>query len=124
MSSIASSPALSAFDEIAPKQETDHSREQTRTFADIAKTASMPTKISNKPTNAWPAVKSKTHGTTNAWSNKDEEALSTKTHNKSTNAWPSVKSGMCSSIPGTSFNEDETKPYVSEGKSHRPDRRY
>ncbi|XP_077268274.1 E3 ubiquitin-protein ligase RNF10 isoform X1 [Temnothorax americanus] len=114
-SSVASSPASSAFDEIAPKQETDYSREQTRTFADIAKTSTMPTKMSNKPVNAWPVVKSKTHSSTmNAWSNKDEEVLSTRMCNKSTNAWPSVKPRMCSDAPGTSFNEDEKKPYVSE----------
>jgi hypothetical protein len=114
MSSIASSPSLSAFDDIVPKQETDHSREQTRTFADIAKTSTMPTKISNKPVNAWPAMKSKTHAsTTNAWHNKDEEVTSTSSH-KSTDAWPSVKPRICSDTPGTSFNEDEKKPYVSE----------
>lgn len=109
---------MSAFDEIAPKQETDHSREQTRTFADIMKTSTMLTKTSNKSTNAWPVVRSKTHpGTTNAWFNKNEEVLSTKIH-KSTNAWPSVKSGMLSDTPGTSFNEDGNKSYVSEGESH------
>lgn len=109
---LSSSPALSAFDEIAPKQETDHSREQTRTFADITKTSTMLTNTSNKSTNAWPVVRSKTHpGTTNAWFNKNE-VLSTKIH-KSTNAWPSVKSGM-SDTPGTSFNEDGNKSYVSE----------
>ncbi|XP_018392986.1 PREDICTED: RING finger protein 10 isoform X2 [Cyphomyrmex costatus] len=115
MSSIASSPTLSAFDEIASKQETDHLREQTRTFADIAKTSTMSTKMSNKSTNAWPVVRPKTHsGTTNACFNKDEEVL-TKTH-KSTNAWPSVKSEMFACTPGTSFNEDEKKTYVSEAK--------
>lgn len=122
MSSIASSPALSASDEIAPKQEIDHSREHIRahpSFADI--TAKGPTKTSNKPADAWPTVKSKMHpSTTNAWST-DEEVLSTKTH-KSTNAWPPVKSSMSSDTPGTSFNEDERKPYVSEGKSQCPDR--
>lgn len=113
MSSVASSPALSSFDEIAPKQETDHSREQTRTFADIAKTSAMPTK-SNKSADAWPTVKSKTHsGTANAWFNKDEEVMSTKTQ-KSTDAWPSVQSEMFSGTPSTSFNEDEKKPDVSE----------
>jgi len=119
LSNIASSPALSAFDEIASKQETDYSREQTRTFADITKISTMPTRMS-KYANAWPTVKSKHSGTTNAWSNKDEEVLSTKTH-KSTNAWPSVKSGMCSGTSGSSFNEDGNKPYVSEGKSYCPD---
>ncbi|XP_011632551.1 RING finger protein 10 [Pogonomyrmex barbatus] len=114
-SSIASSPALSAFDEIAPKQEIDHSREQTRTFADIMKLSSMSTKMSNKSINAWPAVTSKMHsGTTSAWSGKDEEkALLTKAH-KSTNAWPPVKSSTCIGTPGTSSNEDEKKSCVSE----------
>ncbi|EGI70202.1 PREDICTED: RING finger protein 10 isoform X1 [Acromyrmex echinatior] len=115
MSSIASSPpALSAFEEIAPKQETDHSREQTRTFADITKRIStMPTKMSNKSANAWPVVRSKTYSdTTNACFNRDEEVLS-KTH-KSTNAWPPVKSGIFAGTPGTSINEDGKKTYVSE----------
>lgn len=121
MSSIASSSALSAIDEIVPEQETDHSREQTRTFADITKTLTMSTKMSNKSVNAWPAVRSKTHSnTTNAWFNKDE--VLSKTCNKSTNAWPSVKSSVSSDTPSTSFNEDEKKPYVCEGKLHYPDR--
>ncbi|XP_011168526.1 RING finger protein 10 isoform X1 [Solenopsis invicta] len=116
MSSIASSPALSASDEIVPKQEIDfeHSREHTRahpSFADI--TAKARTKMPNKPADAWPTVKSKHSSATNAWSNKDEEVLSTKT-SKSTNAWPPVQSSMPSDTPGTSFNEDEKKPYVSE----------
>lgn len=121
MSSIASSPALSAFDEIVSKQETDHSREQTRTFADITKTSTMPTKMSNKSANTcqWPAMTPKHSNMTNAWFNKDEEVLSTKIH-KSANAWQPVKSS--SDIPGTSFNEDEKKQYVSEGKLHCSDR--
>ncbi|XP_011863235.1 PREDICTED: RING finger protein 10 isoform X2 [Vollenhovia emeryi] len=115
ISSIASSPASSAFDEIAPQQETDLSRDQARTFADIMKKSTVLTKMSNKSVDAWPAVKSKTHSSTsNACFNKDEEVLSIKIDNKSTNAWPSVASSMCSDTPGTSFNEDEKKPYVSE----------
>ncbi|KAL0129286.1 hypothetical protein PUN28_004175 [Cardiocondyla obscurior] len=112
LSSITSIPAVTAFEEITPKQETDYSREQnTRTFADIAKKSTMPMK-SSKSADAWPTVTSKAHSsTTNAWSN--EEILSVKSH-KSTNAWPSVSSSMCSSTPSTSFNEDEKKPYVSE----------
>ncbi|GAB1867650.1 E3 ubiquitin-protein ligase RNF10 [Camponotus japonicus] len=120
-SSIASSPPLSAFDEI-PKQETDHpSHGQTRTFADITKKlpSTMPIKTYNKSTNAWPSVKSRKsnrEGTTS--SNKDEEEaspkLATKTHDKPANAW-SVKSKTYSATTGTSSsNEDERKPDVSE----------
>lgn len=123
-SSIASSPPLSAFDEI-PKQETDHpSHGQTRTFADITKKlpSTMPIKTYNKSTNAWPSVKSRKsnrEGTTS--SNKDEEEaspkLATKTHDKPANAW-SVKSKTYSATTGTSSsNEDERKPDVSERKS-------
>ncbi|XP_012536318.1 RING finger protein 10 [Monomorium pharaonis] len=112
MSSVASSPALSASDEFVPKQETDYSHEHPRahpSFADI--TAAKASKFAD----AWPTVNSKMpSNTTNAWSNKDEEVLSsTKTH-KCTGAWPSVKSCMSSDTPGTSFNEDEKKPYSSE----------
>lgn len=120
VSSIASSPALSAFDEITPKQETDYSHEQTRTFADM--TSTMSTKVSNKSIDAWPIVKSKTHSSmTNAWSNKDEEVLATTTQKSVVNVWSSVKS-KCSDIPSTSFNEDEKKQCASEGKWHYSDR--
>ncbi|XP_050454627.1 RING finger protein 10 isoform X2 [Cataglyphis hispanica] len=122
-SSIASSPPLSAFDEI-PKQETDHSSHgQIRTFADITKklSSTVPIKTYNKKsTNAWPSVKSKKCNTSTTSSNKDEEEVSpevaAKTHDKSANAWP-VKSKTYSGTTSTSSsNEDEKRPYISEPK--------
>lgn len=123
-SSIASSPPLSAFDEI-PKQEADHlSHGQIRTFADITKKlpSTMPIKTYNKSTNAWPSVKSRKsnqEGTTSSNKNEEEASpkLSTKIQDKPANAW-STKSKTYSATTGTSSsNEDEKKPYVSERKS-------
>ncbi|KAM0729016.1 E3 ubiquitin-protein ligase RNF10 [Formica fusca] len=118
-SSIASSPPLSAFDEI-PKQETDHSSHgQIRTFADITKklSSTIPIKTCNKSTNAWPSVKSRKYNVSTTSSTKNEEVSgkeATKTHDKSANAWH-VKSKTYSGTTSTSSsNEDEKKPYVSE----------
>ncbi|XP_067205142.1 E3 ubiquitin-protein ligase RNF10 isoform X2 [Linepithema humile] len=115
--SIASSPPLSAFEEITTKQEIDNSREHTRTFADIAKlTSTMSVKAHNKPTNAWPAVKAR------ASFNDEEEVLSTiatRTHNKSTNAWPSVKTRTYSGITSTSSSKNENEvPSMTSTNAH------